>query len=258
MDFKLKNKTGIYKISNTINDRIYIGSAVDLYNRFHLHKSDLNKNKHHSKTLQRFVNKYGFENLVFSLIEACIKSDLLKKEQYWLDTLSPFYNNCKIAGSQLGVIRSAEIRLRASKRMKGSYPTHFIGKNHTPEARRKISESAKNRGLHINFINASIIANTGRKQPQSEIDKRAKIQTKITPEQCAEIIQLRSLGIYQKDIAKRFGISQRLVCRIEHGIGIYGNEDYYRAGKARFDAHVSKYCPASEIPVTSKGELKLF
>lgn len=36
------------------------------------------------------------------------------------------------------------------------------------------------------------------------------------------------------------------------------DEDYYKAGKERFDAHVAKYSPASEIPVTKKGELKLF
>lgn len=36
------------------------------------------------------------------------------------------------------------------------------------------------------------------------------------------------------------------------------DEDYYKAGKERFDAHVAKYSPATEIAVTKKGELKLF
>jgi site-specific DNA-methyltransferase (adenine-specific) len=36
------------------------------------------------------------------------------------------------------------------------------------------------------------------------------------------------------------------------------DEDYYKAGKERFDAHVAKYSPASEIAVTKSGELKLF
>lgn len=34
--------------------------------------------------------------------------------------------------------------------------------------------------------------------------------------------------------------------------------DYFKAGKERFDAHVAKYAPAAEIPVTKKGEIKLF
>lgn len=36
------------------------------------------------------------------------------------------------------------------------------------------------------------------------------------------------------------------------------DEDYFKAGKARYEAHVAKYAPASEIPVTPKGEIKLF
>lgn len=34
--------------------------------------------------------------------------------------------------------------------------------------------------------------------------------------------------------------------------------DYFKAGKQRYEAHVAKYSPASEIPVTTKGEIKLF
>lgn len=34
--------------------------------------------------------------------------------------------------------------------------------------------------------------------------------------------------------------------------------DYFKAALARYEAHVAKYSPASEIPVTKKGEIKLF
>lgn len=34
--------------------------------------------------------------------------------------------------------------------------------------------------------------------------------------------------------------------------------DYFAAGKQRLDDHIAKYAPASERPVTNKGELKLF
>ena len=40
---------GIYKITNTINNKIYIGSAEDLYKRKHKHLYDLRHNIHHSK-----------------------------------------------------------------------------------------------------------------------------------------------------------------------------------------------------------------
>lgn len=34
--------------------------------------------------------------------------------------------------------------------------------------------------------------------------------------------------------------------------------DYFNAGQKRLDNHISKYAPASQIPATKKGELKLF
>ena len=73
--------TGIYKIqSKTKPERFYIGSAVDIKHRWWGHKSDLLKDEHHSSKLQRHVNKYGFDDLDFSVEEECIKDDLLKEE----------------------------------------------------------------------------------------------------------------------------------------------------------------------------------
>lgn len=36
------------------------------------------------------------------------------------------------------------------------------------------------------------------------------------------------------------------------------DEDYYKAGKKRFEAHKAKYAPAKDIPITKNGEYKLF
>lgn len=41
-------------------------------------------------------------------------------------------------------------------------------------------------------------------------------------------------------------------------VSIELDKDYHRESKQRFDAHVAKYAPASEISVTMKGEIKLF
>ena len=50
---------GIYKITNTINNQIYIGSAIDIKDRWRCHKRDLLKYKHYNKKLQHAWNKYG-------------------------------------------------------------------------------------------------------------------------------------------------------------------------------------------------------
>lgn len=53
---------------------------------------------------------------------------LLKREQYYLDSLNPVYNIAKIAGSTLGVHKSSETKEKISKALKGLYTRHGRGK----------------------------------------------------------------------------------------------------------------------------------
>ncbi len=95
-------KSGIYKIINLKNRKCYIGSSIDIKDRFRDHKSYLKKNKHHCIALQRAYNKYGVENFLYDIIEHCDSSILIEREQYYLDNLKPEYNSLKIAGSSKG------------------------------------------------------------------------------------------------------------------------------------------------------------
>lgn len=117
-------KSGIYKIINSINGKIYIGSAVCIKERWRCHKKDLLKNKHHSQKLQRAYNKYGIDTFKWEIIEFIEnKDDLIKREQFWLDNLlfankndimfnNLGYNICRIAGSSLGRICSNETKTK--------------------------------------------------------------------------------------------------------------------------------------------------
>jgi group I intron endonuclease len=111
--------TGIYKIQSVIKpERVYVGSAVNIGHRWTNHLADLRKNKHASIKLQRHFNKYGEIDLQFSVLLGCEKEDLLKVEQYFIDSYNPYFNTCKIAGSSLGVKHSEETR----KKLKGKKP----------------------------------------------------------------------------------------------------------------------------------------
>lgn len=57
---------GIYKITNKVNNKIYIGESMDIDERWGKHKIDLQSNCHHSWKLQNDWNKYGEENFTFS------------------------------------------------------------------------------------------------------------------------------------------------------------------------------------------------
>jgi len=89
--------SGVYQIINLINNKIYIGSAIDFESRFKRHKNSLQKGKHHSILLQRAWNKYGGENFEFKPFLYCSKESKYEVEQFCMDTLKPEYNISKIA-----------------------------------------------------------------------------------------------------------------------------------------------------------------
>jgi group I intron endonuclease len=101
--------SGIYIIiSNSKTNRFYIGSAINLKARKRHHFNALKRGDHCNKKLQRHFNKYGVKDLKFYTILECSEQDLLKVEQYFLDFYNPYFNICKVAGSQLGLKRSKE------------------------------------------------------------------------------------------------------------------------------------------------------
>lgn len=138
---------GIYKIESKIKlERIYIGSAANINNRWSCHIKDLRKNKHGNKKLQNHYNKYSESDLQFSILLGCNKIDLVKIEQYYIDSYNPWFNICKIAGSPIGVKRSIETKNRMSDSRKG-IKNHNFGKSLSLEVRQKISNSHKGK-LH--------------------------------------------------------------------------------------------------------------
>ena len=71
--------------------------------------------------ISRALIKYGYSNFSLTILEYCDKSELLKREQYYLDKLGPKYNILKIAGSSLGYTLSEETKAKISKALKGVY-----------------------------------------------------------------------------------------------------------------------------------------
>jgi group I intron endonuclease len=82
--------SGIHQIMYIPNSKIYIGSAVDVYDRCENHRRSLRRGNHRNGHLQAAWDKYGEENFEFSVLELAEPADLLLLEQKWLDrTKSP-------------------------------------------------------------------------------------------------------------------------------------------------------------------------
>jgi group I intron endonuclease len=108
--------SAIYSIQSTVKpERFYIGSAVNIFQRWKLHSQTLKKGIHRSKKLQYHFNKYGESDLKFIIIIQCDKENLIKTEQIFIDLYNPYFNTCKIAGSQLGLKRSINTKIKMSK-----------------------------------------------------------------------------------------------------------------------------------------------
>ena len=210
--------SGIYKITNKINGKVYVGSAVNFNNRWKEHLRELRKEKHHSSALQNAWNKYGEDNFEFSIIEECERTRkvLLGREQYWMDTLDSVakgYNIAKTAGSQLGMKMSPEaIAARVEKN---------TGKKRTPETRALMSEVQSNRSpewcaniakAHIGKKHSEATrkkiseATTGRKLSEDHIEKlRGKKHTQETKEHLSEIMKARSPEFIEEIAQKNRG-----------------------------------------------------
>jgi group I intron endonuclease len=83
---------GIYKITNSVNNKIYIGSSTNIYYRLRRHKSDLLNQQHKNPYLQNAYNKYGKTCFKVDIIETCSIDQIFVREQYYIDNLNPDYN----------------------------------------------------------------------------------------------------------------------------------------------------------------------
>lgn len=111
---------GIYCIINIHNGRTYVGSAINIYIRWHSHVTKLKINDHGNVYLQAAYNKYGFAGLVFSVIEKVEdKTKLVEREQFYMEKFKSIvpngYNILPTAGSRLGAKASEETKAKLSK-----------------------------------------------------------------------------------------------------------------------------------------------
>lgn len=70
---------GIYKITNTVNNKKYIGQSINIIDRWREHRQRANNG---TEYLYQAIRKYGIQNFVFEVVEECLIEDLNLKEKY--------------------------------------------------------------------------------------------------------------------------------------------------------------------------------
>lgn len=167
---------GIYKITNTINNKSYIGQSINLKRRLNQHLTLWN-NPRVKKYLYSAIAKYGIENFKIEILEILemeitdeLKTLLDKYEVYYISKFKTFgegYNETKGGENILGVFHTKSVRLRISQSLKNYYNSPegqlFLSRfkkqsfgfnykeNYFIEAssRVKLSDVLRNRGYNI-------------------------------------------------------------------------------------------------------------
>ena len=103
---ELKNKykqahtpMGVYQIRNLTDEKLFVGTALNIPGIHNRHRFQLNFGNHPNKKLQADWNELGSDNFAFETLDNLeatkgadidYREDLLSLEELWLDKLQPY------------------------------------------------------------------------------------------------------------------------------------------------------------------------
>lgn len=186
--------TGIYTITNSVNGKVYVGSAYDVSRRWIVHLCLLRSGKHHSVYLQRAWNKYGENAFTFRVEEAVEdRNFLLAREQCWIWRTGSFgdgYNSAPVAGGTHGFKHSEATKEKLRQTSKGN--AHSKGRKLSPE--------------HIERIRT---ANIGRTlSPERKLKLLSyNVGKTISPEHRARLSALRLGTKLSEETKRKIGVA---------------------------------------------------
>lgn len=164
---------GIYKITNKINGKFYIGQSNNIKRRFAEHLIE----KHQPNlSLKRAIKKYGRENFELIILEkmpTATREELNEREMYYIQKLKPQYNRTKGGSGVKGMYVSEETREKLRQAGKRQW------NNMTDQQRRNVIENnlkGPSIGHPVSEKTRKILSknNFGKKQSQETIEKRKK------------------------------------------------------------------------------------
>jgi len=169
---------GIYKITNKINGKFYIGQSNNIKRRFQEH---LIIKHQQNQSLKLAIKKYGKENFELSILEKMPNANrekLNEREVYYIQILKPQYNRTLGGSGQKGMYVSKETREKLRQAGKKQWAN--------------MTEEQKNKIINNNFVRATKGHKVSEKTRQKLREKNlGKKQTKHT-------IEKRKLSILEK------------------------------------------------------------
>lgn len=114
---------GIYKITNLINGKCYIGQSINIEKRWKNHQITLTNpnDEAYDYPLYRAMRKYGQENFSWEILEECQESLLNEREIYWIshyDSFNSGYNQTAGGDSLSPKMKGAKLTEEEVKEIK--------------------------------------------------------------------------------------------------------------------------------------------
>jgi group I intron endonuclease len=139
----------IYKITNKINGKVYIGQTiVSINQRWSRHKSDSSKNSPYA--IHRAIKKYGFDNFIVEEIDGANNISELNYREYLHiglhNSMYPMGYNLKPGGNSRGHSEQTKKKIgyktkqRMTIEMKQKISKALIGKKYTEDRLNKHNE----------------------------------------------------------------------------------------------------------------------
>lgn len=231
---------GVYKITNNTSGKYYIGSSVNIQNRWNSHKSDLRKQKHGNDKLQKSFNKHVEEVFSFEILEICSPEEVRVIEQRYLDEAfhnpEVIYNLYRDAGgitSDQAIARNKEfwsnpdnkeklsklnaeiwsdeallaenshkVKTSLAKIDKESWHKNLIDSHNTPESRAIASKKAKLQWANNREKMMSIIGSEEHKAKMSVSVKTAHSDPEVKAKHKAALLNAMSSEAYSNNMSK--------------------------------------------------------
>ena len=142
--------TGIYKITNLINNKSYIGKSINIEQRFKQHIKSGSKHSY----IDRSIKKHGANNFTFEILLTCEEKDLDKEEQKFIKLYGTYKQGYNLTwGGDCVPSKMPEIAKKISNAQQGK-KNSFYGKKHSNESRKLMSEKRQDMyGIKNPFFN---------------------------------------------------------------------------------------------------------
>lgn len=210
-------KKSIYKITNLINSKSYIGQTNNIQRRFQEHKS-MNVNEEKTKVLYLAFKKYGIKNFSFEIIEEDIEN-YNEREKYWISFYHTYIKdpccngyNMTPGGEEPPVFHGEEHHLATHSQKEVDIVINLI--KNTKLSFRQIAKQSNYDISSIERINkGELWFNQNLNYPLRKENTQAFLK-----ERAKNIIyDLQNTTLTQKEIAKKYSVSRTTVTAINNG-----------------------------------------